>query len=76
MKTKKPIALLSAREVARALAITQDRFARAVRNGRVQADYIANAIDLFLPSSVKRLAARKNSPSPTSSLGGLDAELN
>ncbi len=49
MKTKKPIALLSAREVARALAITQDRFARAVRNGRVQADYIA--IDLFLPSS-------------------------
>ena len=32
MKNKKPIALLSAREVARALAITQDRFARAVRN--------------------------------------------
>jgi len=59
MKIKKPIALSSAREVARALAITQDRFARAVRNGRVQADYIANAIDLFLPSSVKRLAARK-----------------
>jgi len=56
---KLPIALLTGREAAKVLQITQARFARAVRTGKVPADFIGNSLDLFLPGTIKRLAARK-----------------
>jgi hypothetical protein len=55
---KKPIPLFTGREAARALAITQPRFARAVLQGVVVPDFVSNNVDLFLPATVKRIAKK------------------
>jgi hypothetical protein len=56
---KRPIALFTQREAARALEITAPRLARAVHRGAVRVDFIANAANLYLPATVRRLAAKK-----------------
>jgi len=49
---KAPIALFTGREAARTLRITQQRFARAVRAGKIPPDFAANAVDLFSQASI------------------------
>jgi hypothetical protein len=53
---KRPIALFTQREAARALEITAPRLARAVRRGAIRPDFIANAATLFLPATIKAIA--------------------
>jgi hypothetical protein len=56
---KSAIPLFTGRETAKALEVSQPRFARALRSGRVRADFIGNALDLFLPDTVRHLIAHK-----------------
>ncbi len=56
------IQLLSGREAALALSVTQPRLARAIRTGKVSPDFVAaggRGIALFLPATVLELNARK-----------------
>jgi hypothetical protein len=55
----KPIPLMSGRETAEALSVTQHRFANAVKRGSIVPDFIGNSIDLFKPATVEKLKARK-----------------
>jgi hypothetical protein len=56
---KIPIALFTGREAARSLGVTQPRLARAIRSGVIRPDFIANAVDLFLPDTVRHLIVHK-----------------
>jgi hypothetical protein len=50
---------MTGKESALALQVTQQRFSRAIRSGKIRPDFVANAADLFFPATIKTIR-RKN----------------